>query len=582
MHIRPSFIALLALLAAPLHAAPGDVEAGFNPNVGTEGNLIYGTATQFDGKIVLAGGLTSVGGVSRSRIARLHPDGTLDTAFNPNSAGAIRSVTLLPDGKILLAGEMNSIGGTGVTRLARLNPNGSLDNTFSASANDYVYSTAVQTDGRLVIGGLFTTVNGVARSGVARLLSNGALDTTFNPNPNAQVRTIAIQPDGKIIIAGTFTGVGGTPRNLLARVSGQGVLDADFDAAIEGSTIYTAAVQPDGRILFGGTFTKAGNSTRLNIARLTATGALDEGFDPGTNGVVRTFSLQTDGKCVIAGDFTTAGGAARNRLARLQPDGTLDTAFNPNADNTVFSAALAADGRIVAGGNFLSMGGATRRAVARLLNDPATQSLTVSGTDRLRWLRGGASPETHQVTFELSTDGGSAWTPLGSGTRIAGGWERSALTLPLTGQIRARARVIGGVYNGSSALVESVTSYAFTHRDLWRQAAFGTMDNTGPAADNADPDKDGLENLVEYALALNPNIPDADALPVWERDDDTFVLAFPRPPGVTGITYIAEASPTMAPGSWVPALNAGTAPSFVFFVQTAAPRLYLRLRITAP
>ncbi len=35
-------------------------------------------------------------------------------------------------------------------------------------------------------------------------------------------------------------------------------------------------------------------------------------------------------------------------------------------------------------------------------------------------LRSGAAPEVEQVTFELSTDAGSTWTPLGSGTRM--GW----------------------------------------------------------------------------------------------------------------------------------------------------------------
>ena len=55
---------------------------------------------------------------------------------------------------------------------------------------------------------------------------------------------------------------------------------------------------------------------------------------------------------------------------------------------------------------------------------------------------------------------------------------------------------------------------------LWRQTNFGTPYPTGNAADNADPDKDGLENLVEYAFALNPNVPDAGVLPAWQLSDD--------------------------------------------------------------
>ena len=63
-----------------------------------------------------------------------------------------------------------------------------------------------------------------------------------------------------------------------------------------------------------------------------------------------------------------------------------------------------------------------------------------------------------QVTFELSTDGGTIWTPLGPGTRLGGGWEVTGLSLPAKGAIRARARTTGGVFNGSSGLVEQVAA----------------------------------------------------------------------------------------------------------------------------
>jgi hypothetical protein len=39
----------------------------------------------------------------------------------------------------------------------------------------------------------------------------------------------------------------------------------------------------------------------------------------------------------------------------------------------------------------------------------------------------------------------------------------------------------------------------------WRQTHFGSTANSGNAADAADPDRDGLPNLLEYALNLSPN-----------------------------------------------------------------------------
>ncbi len=45
----------------------------------------------------------------------------------------------------------------------------------------------------------------------------------------------------------------------------------------------------------------------------------------------------------------------------------------------------------------------------------------------------------------------------------------------------------------------------YAEREAWRLEKFGTIQNTGNAADGADPDGDGFNNLVEYALGSNPN-----------------------------------------------------------------------------
>src|ERR1019366_6293612 len=43
----------------------------------------------------------------------------------------------------------------------------------------------------------------------------------------------------------------------------------------------------------------------------------------------------------------------------------------------------------------------------------------------------------------------------------------------------------------------------------WRAVYFGTTNNLGGAADNADPDGDGIPNLLEYAFGLAPTTPDS-------------------------------------------------------------------------
>jgi uncharacterized delta-60 repeat protein len=267
----------------------------------------------------------------------------------------------------------------------------------------------VQADGKILVGGYFTMLGGVARSRIGRLNSDGTLDTTFNPGANDTVLALALQADGKILVGGVFTTLGGEARSRIGRLNSDGSLDADFDPGADGN-VYTLAVQADGKIVVGGGFTTLGGSTRIGIGRLNTDGSLDADFDPGADSGVITLALQADGKIVVGGYFTTLGGQTRNYIGRLSAD----------------TAAL--------------------------------QNLSVNpaGTTVI-WMRSGSGPEVWRVTFEQSTDG-TAYTSLGAGTRISGGWELTGLSLP-RGQnlwLRARGYYSTGQYNGSASVVESV------------------------------------------------------------------------------------------------------------------------------
>ena len=141
----------------------------------------------------------------------------------------VQALALQADGKILVAGSFTTIGGggTGTTTrntLARLNADGSLDPSFNPGANGQVVALAVQADGKILVGGGFTTLGGggtgtTARSCIGRLNADGSLDTSFDPGAKAEVLALAVQPDGKILVGGLFTTLGGggtgtTTRNL--------------------------------------------------------------------------------------------------------------------------------------------------------------------------------------------------------------------------------------------------------------------------------------------------------------------------------------------------------------------------------
>src|SRR5262245_53259759 len=91
--------------------------------------------------------------------------------------GAVNDMVLQNDGKVVVGGSFNTISGQSRTNLARLLPNGHVDSSFSNTMTDgTVYTLAQQSDGNLIVGGSFRTLQGAACAGLGRLLTNGEFD----------------------------------------------------------------------------------------------------------------------------------------------------------------------------------------------------------------------------------------------------------------------------------------------------------------------------------------------------------------------------------------------------------------------
>ena len=146
---------------------------------------------------------------------------------------------------------------------------------------------------------------------------------------------------------------------------------------------------------------------------------------------------------------------------------------------------------------------------------------------------------------------------------------------------------MGGIYSGSGGIMEAITAFSFlTPQESWRQTYFGTTTNTGDAADLFDFDKDGLVNLLEFALGLNPTLGSSNQIPQGQINGSNFVISFTQPAGVTGITYGAEWSTTLSsnPLDWTNITDSDPSPTgYIFSVPIGGNQaVFIRLMVTSP
>jgi uncharacterized delta-60 repeat protein len=185
----------------------GTLDDAFNPGAN---NPVLCITMQADGKILVGGFFTNLAGQARNRIARLNPDGILDDAFNPGASGLgyyysssvfygiVKCLAMQADGKILVGGYFTNLAGQARNNIGRLHPDGTLDEAFNPGANSIVHCIAIQADGKILVGGEFSSIGGQTRNYFARLNPDGTVDGSFNWNRYSYVHCIAVQTDGTI------------------------------------------------------------------------------------------------------------------------------------------------------------------------------------------------------------------------------------------------------------------------------------------------------------------------------------------------------------------------------------------------
>jgi uncharacterized delta-60 repeat protein len=306
---------------ARLHG-DGSPDQTFEPDM--VDHQVNALAIQPDGKCVIGGRFAHVDNTQRDYVARLEADGSLDLTFDPGDGpnGAVLDLAVQEDGKVLIVGVFDRVGATSRSFVARLEADGSLDPTFDPGqgANGQVRAVALTPDGKILIGGDFTTYDALPRDRVALLQANGTLDYDFDTSDGPDGPVYAVMAHGtKVLVGGDFDRVGGIARAYVARLESDGSLDLSFDAQNANHAVHALAIAANGKILVGGAFTQIGGGYRNRVAQLALDGSLDTDVDPGfgANGSVLALAVQPDDKVVIGGAFDYYDGSSAQRIARL-------------------------------------------------------------------------------------------------------------------------------------------------------------------------------------------------------------------------------------------------------------------------
>lgn len=386
-------------------ASAQEEEGALDPGFSTASLTDHGTpATVHDlvhqefGRLVVVGEFDAVGAASTGRIVRFLPDGSVDPAFDSGSGanGPIRCVIVVDRQKLLIGGDFTEFNGVSRSRIARLHPDGSLDTSFDPGTgfNGSVYSltTGYLDSSSYCVGGSFSEFDGEGRTNLSMIDHTGALVDDFTTQTNGTVHVVYSSRSlpgrsNSYVIGGEFTEAGGQPRNRFAGLRADGSL-SDLNAnpadGPDGPVLAVAEGNRD-ELFVGGGFSLWDGESRENLALLVGSTSVGLSPDPApaVDGEVRTLKGDGTGLMMLGGDFASVDHEPRSNFAGLARAGRfdgeweLDASFDGGADGPIEAVSHSAEEKVVIGGSFGEAGKSPRAAVARLLGprglDPPPQ-----------------------------------------------------------------------------------------------------------------------------------------------------------------------------------------------------------------
>ncbi len=385
--LKPLLVAAILLASISVYGQDYEVDTTFSSPFDFRQINTFEFTT--GGKILVGGQFSVVSGLSRAKIVRLNPDGSVDETFTSplrdlgvQYPDEVRSIRTLPDGKILIGGYLSSLGAN--VGIARLNSNGTLDSTFTTKPTFAIGTAMVKaeplSDGKFMACGPFGTANGISQKAVARFNNDGTFDNTFTAvitadiyNPNCS--DIKVLPDGKIMVVGFFYQINGAPRYGGAKFNADGTLDPSFGSTSSVGSVdirlgqsgdfftnhsysYPDPNDPGGYIYVTGIY-------RRNLE----SGDIFGSFNCNNYPILPIAFAQSNGQTMITGGCTNPWNNSKYLFARFKPDASFDSTLDRvdfGSNSTVTYMDRQADGKYLLIGRFQTVNGLARTNMVRL------------------------------------------------------------------------------------------------------------------------------------------------------------------------------------------------------------------------
>lgn len=347
--------------------------------------------------LYLGGGFSNIAGSARNNIGAIDLLTGLATSWNPGSNGFVNTMEMYGS-TIYVGGSFSNIGSQNRSYLAGVDKSTGLATAWNPVLNSAVSALAV-VGSNIYVGGGFTQINNlgfnhIAVFDISTIQNNASL--TWNPGSNGAVRDIKAI-GSTLYIGGDFTLIGGQFRNYLAAITTSSDIATSWNPS-PNANVYKLAPLGTNLIVVGG-FNNIGGQTRKYLAEIDTTTSNATAFSipfETVSGPSRSAISASGSSIYLGGEFNAIGGDGRNYIAAF--DMTLNTnnltAWNPDSDGYVFSLAPLGSNKIFAGGNFLNIGGLKRKRIALL---------TTLSNNAMTWDPGADNTVTNLVFDGVST-----------------------------------------------------------------------------------------------------------------------------------------------------------------------------------